>query len=148
MVIDEIGQVGEVLAAIGGVDHQQVLVVGHLVDQGVVDEGALGVHQTGVLGAADGHLRVVVARNQLYEVECAGAANHDLAHVRNVEEPGPVPYRLVFLGQARILDRELETRELHHPTAGRQVLVVKRRSLDPIGLAHGPSILPQAHAAE
>jgi len=88
------------------------------------------------LGAANGHLGMVVARYQLYEVECAGTSDHDLAHVRDVEEPGAVPYRLVFLDQARVLHWQLETCELHHSAPGRHVLVKKRRFLDLIGLVH------------
>ncbi len=77
----EIGEIGDILVPVGGVDHEQILVVGHLVDQGVVDESAFGIHDAGVLDATDGHLLVVVARYQLHEIQRGRATDHDLAHV-------------------------------------------------------------------
>jgi hypothetical protein len=86
LAVGELLQVGEVLVGVRGVDHQQVLVVGHAMDQQVVDEGPLRVHQPGVLGPPNGELGVVVARDELDEAEGAGAAHEDLTHVRHVEE--------------------------------------------------------------
>ncbi len=57
----ELGEVGDILVPVGGVDHQQKLVVGHLVDEGVVDKGAFGIHDAGVLGPTDRHFLMIVA---------------------------------------------------------------------------------------
>ena len=62
-------------------------------DQQVVDEGRLRVHETGVLDSADRQLGVVVARHTLHELERSWAANDDLAHVRHVEQTRPVADR-------------------------------------------------------
>ena len=43
----------EILLLVGGVDAEEVVVVGHLVDQDVVDEAAVLVEQAGVVGLAE-----------------------------------------------------------------------------------------------
>ena len=53
------------------------------------------------------------------------AGQPELPHVREIEEPGPVPNRIVLLEDARVLHGHFETAERHHARAGARVFVVQ-----------------------
>src|SRR5215813_12753647 len=60
---------------------------------------------------------------------CAGAGHRDLAHVREVEQPGSVPYRLVLGDLAAVPERHQPASERGH--AGAQALVCRAQRCGP-----------------
>jgi hypothetical protein len=89
------------------------MLVGHLVDEQVVNERAPRGHQARVLCPPDHQLGGVVAGHELNEVERPLSRDLDLAHVRDVEQPHPRADGTVLLDHAGVLHRHLETRERH-----------------------------------
>ncbi len=57
------------------------------------------------------------------------ALEKKLPHVREIEEPGAMPNRVVLGQDARILHRHVEAGERHHARAETRVLVVERGAL-------------------
>jgi hypothetical protein len=102
-------------------------VVGRLaVDEDVVDEGALGCQQRGVLRLPHLQLAGVVAREPLERGERVAPGHLDLAHVADVEEPRAGAHREVLIGDARVLDgHQPAGKRDHAPTEG-DVPVVER----------------------
>jgi hypothetical protein len=56
-----------------------------------------------------------------------GALDDELAHVRNVEDADIVPYRLMFLDDAGVLNGHKPAGECNHFRSESDVLIVKRR---------------------
>ena len=118
---------GEVLLVIRRVGHRQVAVLGQAVGEEVVEDPAVLAAEHRVLGAAHGDLRDVVGEDPLEEGLGARAAGLDLAHVRDVEEPGALADGDVLLADALVLHRHLPAGERHELRSRRRVTGVKRR---------------------
>ena len=99
---------------VGGIDHEQEVVVGQPVHQQVVDESAFGGRQGRVLRLAGLEPVRVVGRYPLHGGEGVGPRHLDLAHVADVEQPRRPPHGQVLLGNAGVLDGHLPPRERHH----------------------------------
>ena len=71
-----------------------------------------------------------------------GAGETQLAHMRNVEQPG-LGAGVQMLGEdaGRILHRHLIAGERHHPGAERLVEIVERRALERRGVLGGHGVL-------
>ena len=123
------GDPGEVLVVVGRVDHEEVLLRTHAVDQHVVDEGRLRRHQGRVLDLPRGELGGVVRGEPLDVGQGVLARDQDLAHVADVEEPGLGPDGHVLGNDARVLDRHLPAAELDHLSAELLVELVEARLL-------------------
>ena len=104
----------EVFFAGAGVDDDEEVVVGELVDDDVVDEGAVGVEHGGVLGLAGLEFAGIVHRELLHGGEGAGAAELDVAHVGDVEEADGGAYGHVFGDEAGVLDGHVPAAEVDH----------------------------------
>src|SRR6202049_2240114 len=75
-----VADVFEVFILIAGVHAKEVMTVGNLVDEQIVDERSRGSHQAGVLRLAIDELRGVVARDELDPIKRLRTAHFDLAH--------------------------------------------------------------------
>ena len=106
-----------VLVDVAGVDDQQVMRRPEAIDQQVVDERAFGRGQAGVLNLPDLQLRRVVRGDVLHRLERALAGNLDLAHVRDVEQPGRGAHRHVLGGDAGVLDGHVPAAKRDHASA-------------------------------
>ena len=122
-----LGEPLEVLLAIRRV-HDEQHVVGAPVHEEVVDDAAARAQHHAVLDAADRKRRDGVRRHAVDERDRPGAAHHELAHVRHVEEPRGAADRLMLGHDARVLERHLPSRERHELPAERGVAVVERRA--------------------
>ncbi len=138
-----VGEVGEVLAEVvpvlvpvGGVDDEQVLAVDEAVEVGVVDGAAgLGGHHR-VLRLEQVEGLGVVGEHVLQEGRRARPAQHEAAHVRDVEEAGARAGGEVLGDDAGgVLDRHVPAAEVHHPGAGGDVLRVEGRAQERRGRA-------------
>src|SRR5258708_21974854 len=104
-----------VVLGVARVDDQQVLVLAHLVDDHVINKSALGIEQGGVVGLAFLKLRGVVHADPLDGVKRLGAANHDVAHVGDVEHAHAGAHGQVLLHQTAaggILHRHVPAAEI------------------------------------
>jgi len=81
------GHVRDVLLAIGGIDHHEVLLITKLVDDEVINAAPTLVAEDSVAHAPRPERRVVVRDEVVDACKGRGAGEHDLAHVRDVEEP-------------------------------------------------------------
>ncbi len=113
-VADGLADPLDVLLAGAGVDDDEVVVVGELVDDDVVDEGAVGIEHGRVVGLADGELRGVVHAELLDGGERAGAAQLDVAHVGDVEEADGGADGSVLGDDAGVLDGHVPAAEVDH----------------------------------
>ena len=122
-----------VLLAGAGVDDQQIVVVAEFVDQDVVDECSLGIEHGRVLRLADGQLRGIVHGEGLDGGQRARAAELDIAHVADVEQPYAGADRHVLGGDAGVFDRHIPAAEIDHLGAELPVDTIE------CGLAQGRS---------
>ena len=88
------------LGGVRGVDHDHQLVV-EPVHGAVVDEGALGRQDRGVLDPAGLERADVVAGDPVHEGVPVGPGDLELAHVGDVEHPGTGAHRVVLGQDAR-----------------------------------------------
>ncbi len=126
---------GEVLVRVGGVHHEQVAVVGVLVDEHVVHEAALGGEEAAVLDLVQGQLGGVVAGEELDQVQGLGALDPDLSHVAHVEESGLRADRHVLVDDRGVLHGHVPPAEVHHLRPQRAVFRVEGGFLQ---VVHGP----------
>ena len=109
---------GEVFILGAGVDDQQIVVGAEAVDEDVVDEGARGCEQRGVVRLAIFELRGVVHGDVLDGGERAGAAELDFAHVADVEEADAGAHGHVLGNKAAagawVFDRHVPAAEVDH----------------------------------
>ena len=83
-----------------------------LVDDDVVDEGALRVEQRRILRLAFGQLRGIVHGDELDGIECLGPAQLDFAHVADVEDADAGAHGHVLGNQAaRVFHRHVPAAE-------------------------------------
>ena len=119
-----------VLPAVGGIHHQQVLVLGEPVEIGIVDSTAgLGSDES-VLRLAD--LQGARAVGQDLEEKCQGAlsAHHETAHVRYVEQAAIAPGGQVLTDDAGfVLHRHVPAAEGNHLSLMGHVPIVEHRLL-------------------
>ena len=95
---------------VGRVDDEEVAVVAAVRDQ-VVDHPAGVVRQQRVLGLTRRDPVEVVRQEALEVVVGAFSRDLELAHVRDVEDPGMPPHREVLLDDRRVLHGHLPARE-------------------------------------
>jgi len=99
---------------------------GEPVDEQVVDDGSLRRRERGVLRLAVDQFIDVVGGDAIYEGDCFGTANVDLAHMRNVEEAGVSACAQVFFdGTGGILDWHVPAAEIDHAAAQLPVSVIE-----------------------
>ena len=112
-----------------GHDHEPV--VGEAIDDEVVEDPAVGGHDHRVLGPADRQARWGADQRRVERGRGLLALDPQLAHVRQVEQPGPLADGAVLLEDGRVLDRHPPAGEVDHPGAeglvsGRQRRLVGR----------------------
>ena len=116
----------EVGLGVRGVHDEQVPVSAGPVDDQVVDDPAVLVRQQRVLRLAELEVGDVVREQPLQHLGRGRPLDLELAHVRDVEDAGVRPYRLVLGDHSFVLHRQLPAGERHHAAAGGDVPVVKR----------------------
>ena len=137
-------EVRDVRCDVRCIHDQHVHAVGAAVCDQVVDDPAGLVRQQRVLRAAPLDPVEVVRERGLQERVRALAPHDQLAHVRDVEDPGRGAHGADLVDHARVLDRHLEPGERHDPPAESPMAVEERRALQrvghrgSIGRGHGP----------
>ena len=114
-----------VLLAVGGVDHDEVGLVGALVDDEVIHHAAALIAHEAVPGAAGLEVGVVVGQQAVEIGQGVLAPEDQLAHVGHVEESAGRAHRHVLGDHAAVLDRQEPARKGDDFTACRHVTVVK-----------------------
>ena len=107
----------EILVLVGGVDAEEIMIVGDFVDQDVVHEAAVFVEQAGVMGLSEFQLLDGVGGDVVGEFGGFGAANLDLAHVADIEDAHGVAHGVVLVDDSGVLDGHVPAAEIHHPGA-------------------------------
>ena len=121
----------DVLRRVRGVHDEEVVVGGEPVGQEVVDEGARarsGRPSTGPARRTSAATSLHVRR--WTTSKAPSALDADLAHVRDVEEAGPLADGDVLLREARVLDGHLPAAERDDLAAESLVSVEERRALE------------------
>ena len=103
-----------ILILIGGVDAQEVVIVGDFVDQDVVDETAVSIEQRRILGLAELEFRRVVDGDVLHQIERLRAAHFDLAHVADVEQSHALAHGAMLVEDACVFDGHVPAAEVDH----------------------------------
>ena len=116
-----------VLLDVGRVHDEAVFALAHPVyDQVVHDPAVLPAHGA-VLGLTDLQPCGIVGRDVGDEIEGLRSGDRELAHVRDVEQPGRIAHRLVLRPDAGgILHGHREAAERHEPGVQANVLLVER----------------------
>ena len=104
----------EILLLVGGVDAQEVVVLGDLVDQDIVHEPAVLVEQPGVVRLAGLQLVDGVGGDEIGELGGFGAVDFDLAHVADIEDADGAAHGVVLIDDAGVLDGHVPPAEIHH----------------------------------
>jgi hypothetical protein len=130
-VADVRPQPGDVGLVVGGVRDGQEAVGRQAVGEQVVEHAAVLVAQQRVLRAADRDLRDVVAVHPLQEGLGVGAADLDLAHVRDVEDARLAAHgEMLGANAVGVLDRHLPAGERHELRARAHMRVEQGRALE------------------
>ena len=129
---------GQILRRRRRVNHEQITRRRHTKDGEVVDDPAVRITHRCVEPATDLELRDVVGDEPPQQRQRARPLDHNLSHVRDVEEPGARADRLVLFDDPRVLDGHLPSREGHDARAVVEVRRVQRSPPENLSLAgHG-----------
>ena len=132
-----------ILLPAGRVDYHHVVLGRLAIDDDVVDDPARLIAHDGIERRTVGQPGDVVGHQSGKGSECAGAAEPDLSHVGQVEEPGSFPNGDMLVADRGILLGHLVPPELNHPGPESQVPVVEGGPG-----SHGAQVYdPQAGAA-
>ena len=101
------------------------------VDDEIVDDAAVGRADHRVVGPALLQRRRIRDEGEGEGVAGVRALDEQLAHVRQVEEAGPLADGAVLLEDAGVLERHQPAAELDELRAERHVSIVERRLVDP-----------------
>ena len=121
-----LGHPGEVLLPVAGVDADEDVLGREAVGHHVVHEAALVVQEARVDRLPVVGLAEVVGDERVGALQRPLAAELDLPHVRDVEQTGGVPHRLVLGHHPGVLDRHVPAGEVDHPRPERAVSLVER----------------------
>ena len=132
----------------GRVHDQQDVVVAEPVGDQVVDRAAALVQEQRVLRPAGADPVDVVREHALDERDRLGAADLELAHVRDVEDAGVIAHRQVLGDDALVLHRHLPSGEGNHPSSGGHVAVVERCAAEGLGRVHPERALYTARPSQ
>ena len=125
----------DVLFASTGVDDDQVVVVAELVQDHIVDKGAVRREHGAVVCLAGLQLPRVVHEQVLQRVQRTGPTKLDAAHVRDIKNAHGVAHGMVLGDKAAILHRHLPTAKIDHLRAER--LVHRKQAGAPQGVLRG-----------
>ncbi len=103
-----------VLVLVRGIDHQEEVIFGHAINQQIVGQRSLRIHQAVVVGLPDGKSGRVIAGDFLQESEGMRTLQLDLSHVADVEQAGGSTHGHVLGGNAAVLHRHIPPAEIHH----------------------------------
>jgi len=109
-------ELGQHSGPVGSVTDQVVAVL-VAIDQDVVDQPALIVGHQAVLDLVEIQLRDMVGGDPLQPGQHSRAVKGEAAHVADVENPHPLPYGLVLVGDGRVLHGHEPAAELDDPPA-------------------------------
>ena len=112
-------QVSQVLFGVGGVDHQQEIVLLEHIEIGVVDGVAVLVGDDAVLGGVQLQGQNVAGQDVLQELDPVRTFDQQTAHVGHVEQAA-VAAGVQMLGNdaGGVLDGHFPAAEVHHGSAG------------------------------
>ena len=119
-------QPSKICLAIGRIDDEEIAEVVEPIDDQVVDDPAAVVRQERVLRLPGLQLDEVVRQRRLQQLGRARPLDLELAHVRDVEDPGVTAHGLVLPDHPCVLNRHLPARKRNEPSAERDVAIVKR----------------------
>src|SRR5579883_40610 len=126
----------EVLVLIAGVDAEEEVIAGDLVDEDVVDEAAVLVEEAGVVGLSGFELVDRVGGEEIGEARGFRAADLDFAHVADVEYANAGADGVVLLDDAGVLHGHIPAAEIDHSGAQRAVHGIERRGAERRSCGH------------
>jgi hypothetical protein len=128
----------EILVCSRRVHYEQKFHLANSINDQVIDDAATVVQEKGVLTRANVELADVIREHGVEPFACAWPLHDQLSHVRNIEDADIVSHGLVFLDDARVLDRHEPPGEGNHSPAEPSMFFVKRRFLWCL-FAHAPN---------
>ena len=117
----------EILVRSSRVYYEQKFLLASSINDQVIDDAATVVQQKGVLTRANVELGDVIREHGVEPFARACPVHDQLPHVRNIEDANVVSHGLMFLDNARVLNRHDPSGERDHSRAEPDVFVVKRR---------------------
>ena len=99
---------------VGGIYHEEEVVVPHLVHQQVIYGAAVGVEHHSIEDFPFGRVGNVVSENVVNKSLGICSGDSDLAHVRDVEHAAVIAHGVVFSDDVGILYGHVETAEWAH----------------------------------
>ncbi len=82
--------------------------------QQVVDKGARGCKQAGILCLSVGKLRGIIRRDALYQIECTRPAHFDFAHMTHVKQARRCARGQMLAHDARVFHGHIPPAKIHH----------------------------------
>ncbi len=107
----------EIFFTRAGIDHDQVVVIGHFVHDNVVDECSLGIEHRRILSLSNTQLRSVIDGDVLDGRERLRSVDTNVTHVTHIENADAVAHREMLGDQAAMLgifDRHVPAVEVDH----------------------------------
>ena len=100
-----------VLVDIGGVDDEEEVVVGHLIDEEVIDGAAVGIAHHAIIDLSHGCISHVVGEDVLNVALGIGSCDTHFAHVADIKDTTMLAHRVVLVGDVRVLNGHDESAE-------------------------------------
>src|SRR4029077_21140779 len=116
----------EIFLRAGCIDHEQKFLLASPVNDQVINDAPTLVQQKGVLTRSNIELAYVVCEHAVEPLASAHPVHNQLSHVRNIKDPDVVSHRLMFLDDARVLQRHEPSGERNYSRAEPDMFLVKR----------------------
>lgn len=118
---------GEVFVLVGGIDDEEIIVVGVFVDDEVVDAAAVVIAHNGVARLAVNHVAEFVGEDLFEVCQSVWPFEGDLAHMADIEKPGLFTHSHVLSDDAGfVLNWHGITAEWDHFPTGSDVGIIQR----------------------
>ena len=117
-----------VLVYIACIYHKEKFIVGHLVNEKVIDNTACRVQHHSIENFTIGSTCNIICKDIVYKRLALGACNQHLTHMRNIKNTTRLANSIMLLDNIAILDRHIKTSERAYERTKRHVLVIKTGS--------------------
>ena len=116
-----------VLIDIGGIDHEEEIILSQLIDQKVIDGTTVLVAHHTVEDLTYRHRSDIVGEDVVHITFGIRAAYDDLSHMGDIKQSHLLTYCIMLRSDTRILieQRHVEATKRHHHGPQRQMLVVE-----------------------
>ena len=131
IALQSLAQVNEVLVGVGGVHHQQVVILLKHIEVGIVHGAAVFIGDDAVLGQAHIQCRHIAGQHMLQICLAVRTFDEQTAHVGHIEQAAHLTgVQMLGDNAAGVLDRHFPSAEVHQLRAGGYMDIIQLGTLE------------------